>query len=678
MKPQSIALKRCVSGLSKIRVASSAGFCFGVKRAVALLEENLEKGFKICTLGEIIHNSLFTARLEQKGVYAVTPDSVSALSPETAILIRSHGVPRELQKMLDNSGRTVIDATCPFVKKIHAIVSENSKDRFTLVIGSAAHPEVEGICSYAENGYKVASCAEEIGDIPSGTLAVVQTTHSVAEWEKCKEVIKQKCPDALVFDTVCTVTSQRQKETRELAAKCDLTIVVGDKSSSNSKKLYETARLFGEAVFIREAAELDVYGKEFFTSRNKIAITAGASTPGDILQEVIKQMTDTINENLSFEEMLEQSFRTLTTGERVTGTVLAVSPAEVKVDLGTKHTGILPYDEITSESGVDLTKEFHVGDSVEVVCKKFSDVEGTVILSKKSIDADKQWAEVVAACENAEVLTGTVKEVVRGGCIIMYKNVRVFVPASQTGIAKDNPLDELKGQTVSYRVIETDDQKGRKRAVGSIKLVARAERKKAVEEFYASLEVGQKFTGTVRSLADFGAFVNIGPVDGLVHITELSWGRLKAPSELFKVGDPIEVYIKAVNPEKKRISLGYKTEDNNPWKIFPEQYNVGDVVDAKVVSVLEFGAFAEIIPGVDGLIHISQIAAKPVSNPASVLKVGDTVTAKITAIEPERTRVSLSIRALLAEEEPAAEEAAEEAVEEAANAAAEATEEAAE
>ena len=413
-----------------------------------------------------------------------------------------------------------------------------------------------------------------------------------------------------------------------------------------------------------------IYGKEFFTSRNKIAITAGASTPGDILQEVIKQMTDTINENLSFEEMLEQSFRTLTTGERVTGTVLAVSPAEVKIDLGTKHTGILPYDEITSESGVDLTKEFHVGDSVEVVCKKFSDVEGTVILSKKSIDADKQWTEVVAACENGEILTGTVKEIVRGGCIIMYKNVRVFVPASQTGIAKDNPLDELKGQTVSYRVIETDDQKGRKRAVGSIKLVARAERKKAVEEFYASLEVGQKFTGTVRSLADFGAFVNIGPVDGLVHITELSWGRLKAPSELFKVGDPIEVYIKSVNPEKKRISLGYKTEDNNPWKIFPEQYNVGDVVDAKVVSVLEFGAFAEIIPGVDGLIHISQIAAKPVSNPASVLKVGDTVTAKITAIEPERTRVSLSIRALLAEEEPATEEAVE--------AVAEATEEAAE
>ena len=657
--------------MSKIQVASSAGFCFGVKRAVSLLEENLEKGFKICTLGEIIHNGLFTARLEQKGVYAVTAEEISALPSGTAILIRSHGIPRDLQKMLDNSGRTVIDATCPFVKKIHSIVSENSKDRFTLVIGSAAHPEVEGICSYAESGYKVASKAEEIGDIPSGTLAVVQTTHSVAEWEKCKEVIKAKCPDGLIFDTVCTVTSQRQKELKELAAKSDLTIVVGDKSSSNSKKLFETARLFGEAVFIREAAELDVYGKDFFTSRNKIAITAGASTPGDILQEVIKQMTDTINENLSFQEMLDQSFRTLTTGERVTGTVLAVSPAEVKIDLGTKHTGILPYDEITSESGVDLTKEFHVGDSVEVVCIKFSDVEGTVILSKKSLDADKQWADVVAACESGETLTGKVTEIVRGGCIVMYKNVKVFVPASQTGIAKDNPLDELKGQTVSFRVIETGgDQKNRKRAVGSIKVVARAERKKAVEEFYASLEAGQKFTGTVRSLADFGAFVNIGPVDGLVHITELSWGRLKAPSELLKVGDPIEVYIKSVNPEKKRISLGYKTEDNNPWKIFPEQYNVGDVVDAKVVSVLEFGAFAEIIPGVDGLIHISQIAAKPVSNPASVLKVGDTVTAKITAIEPERTRVSLSIRALLAEEEPATEEAVE--------AVAEATEEAAE
>lgn len=645
-------------------MASSAGFCFGVKRAVNLLEEQLSQGKPICTLGEIIHNRTFTKRLEEKGVYSVLPENIDTLPDETAILIRSHGIAENIYADILQTGRRVIDATCPFVKKIHGIVDNNSTDCFTLVIGSKTHPEVEGICSHAKSGYFVAATAEEIPSLPEKVLAVVQTTHSVAEWERCKAVITQKCPSALIFDTVCPVTSQRQSELKSLSAQSDLTVVVGDKTSSNSRKLFETASLYGEAIFIESAAELEGYGKSFFNSRNKIAITAGASTPGDILQEVIKQMTDTINENLSFEEMLDQSFRTLTTGERVTGTVLAVSPAEVKIDLGTKHTGILPYDEITSESGVDLTKEFHVGDSVEVVCIKFSDVEGTVILSKKSLDADKQWAEVEAAHANGENLTGKVSEIVRGGCIVMYKNVKVFVPASQTGIAKDKPLDELKGQTVNFKVIEIGEQKGRKRAVGSIKVVARAERKKAVEEFYASLEAGQKFTGTVRSLADFGAFVNIGPVDGLVHITELSWGRLKAPSELLKVGDPIEVYIKSVNPEKKRISLGYKTEENNPWKIFPEKYSVGDVVDAKVVSVLEFGAFAEIIPGVDGLIHISQIAAKPVSNPASVLKVGDTVTAKITAIEPERTRVSLSIRALLSDEEPAAEAVAEETAEE--------------
>ncbi len=643
--------------MKKIKVAASAGFCFGVKRAVSCLEDFLKGGGQICTLGEIIHNRTFTSRLRQRGVYALSKEDVLALPESTAVLIRSHGVKKEVYEEIVKSGRQVIDATCPFVKKIHGIVSDNSENRFTLVIGSATHPEVEGICSYAKSGYAVAYGAEEIGFLPQGTLVVAQTTHSVAQWERCKEVIKEKCPDAYIFETICPVTSQRQNELVSLAAECDLTIVVGDKSSSNSHKLFETASRYGEAVFVSTAAELEVYGKSFFASRNKIAITAGASTPGDILQEVIKQMTDTINENLSFEEMLDQSFRTLTTGERVTGTVLAVSPAEVKIDLGTKHTGILPYDEITSESGVDLTKEFHVGDSVEVVCKKFSDIEGTVILSKKSIDADKQWVDVVAACESGEILTGTVKDVVRGGCIVMYKNVGVFVPASQTGVPKENSLDELKGKTVNFKVIETED-KGRKRAVGSIKVVARAERKKAVEEFYASLEAGQKFTGTVRSLADFGAFVNIGPVDGLVHITELSWGRLKNPAELLKVGDTIEVYIKSVNAEKKRVSLGYKTEDNNPWKIFPEKYAIGDVVDAKIVSILEFGAFAEIIPGVDGLIHISQIAAKPVSNAASVLKIGDTVTAKITAIEPERTRVSLSIRALLGDE-PAEEAAAE-------------------
>ena len=643
--------------MTEIKKASSAGFCFGVTRAVTLLEETLSADTKVCTLGEIIHNSVFTSRLRARGVKAISESEIPLLPADTSVLIRSHGVKKEISSLLKDRGVQVIDATCPFVKKIHSLTDRCSEGRFTLVIGSASHPEVLGICSYAKGGFAVAARPEEIPPLPAGTLAVVQTTFGAAEWEKCKKRIRELCPDALVFDTICPVTAERQRELESLASECDLTVVVGDPASSNSAELYSLARSHGDAVFIESADSLNGFAPDYFRSRKKIAITAGASTPGDIIQEVIKQMADTINEGLSFEEMLDQSFKTLNTGERVTGTVLAVSPAEIKVDLGTKHTGILPYDEITSESGVDLTKEFHVGDQVEVVCIKFSDAEGTVKLSKKHLDAEKQWLEVVAAHESGEILTGTVKDVVRGGCIVFYKNVRVFIPASQSGVPKEQPLDGLKGQTVSFRIIETGEEKGRKRAVGSIRLAAKAEHKKEIEEFYASLEPGQKFHGVVRSLTNFGAFVNLGPVDGMVHITELSWGRLKPPSELLKVGDEIDVYIKSVNPEKKRISLGYKTEDNNPWKIFPEKYHVGDVIDGKIVSVLPFGAFAEIIPGVDGLIHISQISAKPVANPASVLKVGDSVTAKITDIDLERNRVSLSIRALLSNDEAAAEEA---------------------
>lgn len=356
-------------------------------------------------------------------------------------------------------------------------------------------------------------------------------------------------------------------------------------------------------------------------------------------------MTDLTNNELSFAEMLDQSFKTLNIGERVTGVVSAVSPAEIHVDLGTKHTGILPYDEITAESGVDLEKEYHVGDPIDVVVMKINDLDGTVLLSKKKLDAEKNWQTVQKAYEDGTILTGTVRETVKGGVIVGVQSIKIFVPASQTGLPKDSALDQLRGQKVSLKIVEVDSK--RKRAVGSIRNAARAIHKKEVEDFFVNVQVGQKFTGTVRSLTNYGAFVNIGPVDGMVHITELSWGRLKPPAEMFKIGDKIDVYIKSVNVEKKRISLGYKTEENNPWRIFENNYHVGDVVEATVVSLMPFGAFAEIIPGVDGLIHNTQIALKPVGNPASVLKIGDKVTAKITAIDLEKNRVSLSIKALL-------------------------------
>ncbi|MBQ0108878.1 MAG: S1 RNA-binding domain-containing protein, partial [Clostridiales bacterium] len=355
------------------------------------------------------------------------------------------------------------------------------------------------------------------------------------------------------------------------------------------------------------------------------------------------------------------TFKTLNTGERVTGIVSAVNPAEVKVDLGTKHTGILPYDEITDDSGVDLNELFKVGDEIEVICGKFSDSDGTVLLSKKKIDQHKYWDGIKAASESGESLTGTIKEIVKNekgyaGVIIGYGPNKVFIPASQTGIPKGEELDSLRGQTVNFRIIDVNDQ--RKRAVGSIKSSARATRKAAEEEFYNTAKEGDKFEGKVRALTNYGAFIDLGPVDGMLHISEMTWGRLKKPSEIFKEGDVVSVYIKAIDKEAKRISLGYKTEENDPWNIFQKNYKIGDVVDATVVSIMPFGAFAEIFPDFDGLIHISQISDKPVSNPASVLKVGDKVTVKITAADFERRRLSLSIKALL-ENDVEAEAAAE-------------------
>ncbi|OGO87022.1 MAG: 4-hydroxy-3-methylbut-2-enyl diphosphate reductase [Clostridiales bacterium GWF2_36_10] len=651
--------------MAEITLAKSSGFCFGVQRAVSILETELENAVNkpnekkdIYCVGEIIHNKTFTNSIKQRGVKIVEPHEIDQVPKENSIVfIRTHGVTKQVYDRLEQKEMDFIDATCPFVKKIHKIVSNQPEDATVIIMGDENHPEVQGIKSFAKGKVFIFSDFEELkNNLPadlskdSNLILVAQTTYNINEWENCQKFIKYLYTNVKIFDTICSVTDERQKEVLSLSADNDLIVVVGGASSSNTAKLFHIAEKNCKyAIHIETAKELYNFPPTVFKNSKKIAITAGASTPSSIIQEVLQTMTDITNQELSFAEMLDQSFKTLNTGERVTGVISAVSPAEIHVDLGTKHTGILPYDEITSDSGVDLEQEYHVGDPIDVICIKFNDVEGTVLLSKKRIDQSKNWGSIQKASEDGSVLSGTVREIIRGGVIVNVQSVKVFVPASQTGIPKDGSLEQLKGQKVSVKIIEINDQ--RKRAVGSIRNAARSQHKKDADDFFTTAEVGQKFTGTVRSLTNYGAFVNIGPVDGMVHITELSWGRLKPPSELFKIGDQIEVYIKNINPEKKRISLGFKTDENNPWKIFENTYKVDDVVDATIVSLMPFGAFAEIIPGVDGLIHNTQIALKTVGNPASVLKLGDKITAKITAIDLEKSRVSLSIRALLEDAE---------------------------
>lgn len=637
-----------------IKIADNAGFCFGVKRACEMIERAADSTEKVYCLGEPIHNRNYNAMLERKGV-TILPDDASILPSDGTLFIRTHGVPKSISEKIRSSCPNFVDATCPFVLRIYKIVkAESAKGRFAVILGDSNHPEVKGIVSYASAGCRVFSKAAEAAEFVKNTFsdqnlffAAVQTTFSKEEWKLFENILKTLYTNPNLFDTICNVTSVRQEETDRLTKSCDAAIVVGGLKSSNTKKLYDIAvKNCPNTIMTENASALAPDFDKLKNSHNMIII-AGASTPSDVIQEVYKTMAELLNEELSFAEMLDQSFKTLNTGERVVGVISAVSPAEIKVDLGTKHTGILPYDEIVTEGNIDLEKEYHVGDTIDVMCLKFSDVEGTVMLSKKRLDEDKFLAAVSEAAESGEILHGTVKEVVKGGVIVTVNGVRIFVPASQCG-PEGMDLETLKNQKVPVKVFEYNAQ--RKRARGSIRSAKRTERKQKLNEFYATLSEGQKITGTIRSITSYGVFVNLGDADGMVHISDLFWGRPRNPADAFKVGDSIDVYVKSVDREKERISLGYKTEENNPWNIFNNNYKLGDTVNVTVVSIMPFGAFAEIIPGVDGLIHCSQIAEKFVQNPASVLKIGDKVDAKIIGIEDERNRISLSIKAVIAPE----------------------------
>ena len=677
----------------RVTVAENAGFCFGVKRATDRLERAIDEkkaGERIFTLGNIIHNDIYNEMLAERGVEIADISSVkeiaesaSGASPVT-VFVRAHGIPRQDEALLSelaekNEYFKYVDCTCPYVKKIHNIASKNcSDDTFFLLFGSEKHPEVVGIMSYAECEKAVFSDSDELLEmIESGRLKNLgqkvpiiasQTTQKMSEWKKSQEILKKLYTNAKVFDTICSVTELRQSEAEELSRNSDFMIVIGGRESSNTAKLYSICKKnCAETVWIESPDELSERGL-IPSAHTKVGIAAGASTPSGLIQEVYKTMSE-ITEN--FEELLESSLKTLNTGDTVTGIVTLVTDAEVQLDLGVNVTGIVKAEQITDDTSVKLTDLFKKGDEMEAFVIRVSDIEGVAELSKKRVDSDKNWQKIVLACENQEVVEGKVVEVVKGGVVVLVGANRVFVPASQTGVPKDTDLATIKGEQVKLRIIEI---KGN-RAVGSIRLVARDEKRAQEAAFWAAIEEGKTYTGCVKSLTSYGAFVDLGGVDGMVHKSELSWSPIKSPADVVKVGDEITVFVKSFDAEKKRISLGYKTEDTNPWYIFTGKYSVGDVASVKIVNMMPFGAFAEVVEGVDGLIHISQIAQTKIGKPADVLELGQVVDAKIIAIDEENQKISLSIRALLDEAQAAAEAMPEETVEEEA---AETVEEAAE
>ena len=645
-----------------ITVAKSAGFCFGVSRAVETVEKAAATDGRVVTLGPIIHNRHVVEKFDHMGVSVI--NSPEEALPDMTVVIRSHGVSRAVQEALQAKNVKIIDATCPFVKRIHGIVEKaETEGRLPVIIGTRSHPEVEGIAGWCSH-CKVFETPEELEewmqsgeiDLNSPICMVCQTTSTESLWKKSVQIAKKQFTNVKIFDTICKATEFRQTEAAQVSAQSQAMVVVGDAKSSNTGRLVTICREHcPKVVLVDNATELE---SNFFNGVHEVGITAGASTPAWIIKEVNKTMSEIINADAvqeeTFEALLEQSIKTLNTGDKVIGTVTGIGNTEVQVDLGTKHAGYIPYDEVSADPSVKPEDILHVGDEIEVFVVRVNDQEGTVQLSKKKLDGMKIWDEMATYVEEKTNVEGVITEENKGGLVATIKGIRVFIPASQSGVAKGGDLAAMLGKTVTLKVTEVN--RARRRVIGSIRAASSEDRKAAQEKVWSEIEEGKKYHGTVKSLTSYGAFVDIGGVDGMVHVSELSWNRIKTPADVVKVGDEIDVYVISFDAEKRKISLGYKTAEMNPWNQFMTNYNVGDVVDAKIVKLMTFGAFAEILPGVDGLIHISQIADKRIGKPEDVLSEGQTVQVKITDVDAENKRISLSIRALL---EPVAEEVVE-------------------
>ncbi len=695
-----------------IQVAKTAGFCFGVNRAVEMVTKLAKEGNKVATLGPIIHNKQVVEDLKTIGVSIC--DDVNNTPNDTILVIRSHGVPKSVYDVLNKKSIPYVDATCPFVEKIHKIVAEAAAQNLPVIIaGDPEHPEILGIKGFAGEKVFCYQNDDELQILLDNNIflhkkpfySVCQTTFDKKMWGKCEKILKKVCTNGIFFDTICDATSKRQLEADELAQNSDLMVVVGGRHSSNTVKLFSICNRYCPTLHIESAQELDC---DYIRQFRRIGVTAGASTPSGIIKEVHQTMSEIIDNvettmkeqeipatqtesevaqelpsvqeesnvvvqneeppvpEKSFEEMtdmeaFEYSLSQMNSDQRVKGYVLAVTPTEIQVDIGRKHAGFVPMSEYSFDPDADAMKEVQVGDILDLIVMRTNDQEGTVMLSKKRFDSTKIWDNLMDAQANETVLEGKVAEVIKGGVLVMSKGIRVFVPASQATVSRGESLEALVGTNVQFRILEVN--RARRRAVGSIRSVLREQRKEQETAFWTEIEEGKVYTGKVKSLTSYGAFVDLGGVDGMVHISELSWKRIKNPSEVVAVGDVIEVFVKSFDAEKKKVSLGYKKAEDNPWAIFLRDYKVDDVVNVKIVSMTTYGAFANIIDGIDGLIHISQIANSRIAKPQDVLEVGQQVDAKITQIDEEKKRISLSIRALLPEEAPA-QEAVEEATEE--------------
>ena len=646
-----------------VKVAESAGFCFGIERAVKTVYEQLKKQKPVYTFGPITHNETVCDELAARGVKIINDAGEIADIKNSVIIIRSHGVTEELYRFLNESalknGNEIIDATCTFVKKIHRIVSEESAKGYdVIIIGDASHPEVQGICGWASGRCTVINSTEEAEDYKPGntekTLLVAQTTFNINKFKVLVEILQKTVYNINVVNSICNATEKRQLETKELAASCDAMIVIGGSHSSNTRKLKEISEKECKNTYhIQTSDDLDL---KVFGSFRCVGITAGASTPKTIIKEVQEIMSE-----MNFDAMLDESMKTIHNGEVVEGKVIYVKEDEIALDIGYKADGIIPRSEYTNTPNIDLRTVVKEGDTIQAKVLKVNDGEGQVSLTYKRLAAERGSEKLAKAFENKEVLKARVTEVLGGGICVVYDETRVFIPASLVSDVYEKNLDKYKDQEIEFVVTEFQPKK--RRIIGDRKQLLVARKAEAMKKLFETIKVGDVIEGTVKNITDFGAFIDLGGADGLLHISEMSWGRIDNPKKVFKVGDTVRAFIKDIQGTK--VALSMKFPDQNPWADAEEKYAVGNIVKGKVARVTDFGAFVELFPGVDALLHVSQISREHIEKPSDVLKVGQEIEAKILDCDLENKKISLSIKALLPKEEndqPAAEEQSEESV----------------
>ena len=628
-----------------IILAKSAGFCFGVSNAIKILDCAIqENNVKIYTLGEIIHNKQVVDYYNKKGV--LVANTVDEIEENSGVVIRAHGVSKEVIEKLKEKNITIFDATCPYVKKIHKLVSDKYEEGYKIIIfGNKNHPEVIGINGHCGNSATIIANKEEVNDLKLNAdkiCVVSQTTQKKDCLEEVFRILDKKFKNVVKFDTICSATSKRQEEAKDIAKNVDLMLVVGGVDSSNTQKLYEVAKNYcNNTIKIEVASQIKL---QDIKKIKKIGITAGASTPEWVIKEVLSKMAELKNnEELDFKTLFEQSLVTLNTGDVVEGTIIGFNQKEAYVDLGYKSDGIIPKAQYSLDPDFKFEGNIKVGDKIKVFVVNVNDREGNVLLSKVKVDQRNVREKLEEYFNNRTIFAVKVVEVVKGGVIALFNGIKVFIPGSQLSERYVENLETFLKKTLNVRIMELDEKKGR--IVASAKQVLQEMKEKNLEDFWKNIKIGKRIKGVVKNITDYGVFVDIGAIDGLVHISELSWNKIKKPTDVVKEGQEIEVEVLDFDKEKNKVSLTHKKCLENPWDKFLEKYKEGDIIECKIVRFASFGAFAEIEKGIDGLIHISEISDYRLNNPKEVLKLNQVVKAKIVKIGEDK-KVSLSIKAV--------------------------------